>query len=602
MKRRFVKERDCIDGSTVIPGNGPLFIKVYDIVTIKVDTSIEKNSMMLLNVIYVLDFMINIIVGSILEDKGLHFDIQYRHLHRNDSAVFLVLRIRTYYVLEGNRISEGVAAFATFIWADSTHDWHKLLTHCNNEAIQHLTTVVEGMKFTDKESVLKINKCEECVLSKAYRIVSRFFEKSEISQKTFFDIIYDFVVMSTIMNKDQWISHVTCSTIGFHMIYTHLSKAQVIETLIRVIHIIGTRYEGKVVFVRSDGERVLESKWNTYIVMKRIIFESSATDISVQNEHSERMGGVLLMKSRARRIQAGLSIYLWYWTTQTVDYIMNRTLLVKHLWKILFEMVTDKKLNLAHIVQYGTKTYFVDKEIFNLEKIRAKAYIGFLVGYNSKNIWFIWISNQRKVVRTRDITFDENSQYGSYEIDAAQSINESFLCDDTLKISAKQFHETQWNRNWQRGRAIWIRFNKNYRRRLIGDGKSNQQRRYTRISVIINFIFFEGRKHFTNDVVRASVIFWAVLIVRRIVSIGFCSFYTLSLFSNAAQQRKHSVKRLNSLSQAQSTSSTISHCFRRSFNRRKTSILRIICGIVEEGKETSSKRAFIRAKILSSNP
>ena len=145
------------------------------------------------------------------------------------------------------------------------------------------------------------------------------------------------------------------------------------------------------------------------------------------------------MKSRAIRFQAGLPVYLWPWTTQTAGYIMNRTSLAKHSWKTPFEMATGKKPNLAHFVQYGAKAYPVDKEIPNLEKMRAKAHIGFLVGYDSTNIWLIWVPSQRKVIRTRDVTFDEDSQYRSHEIDAAQLINEPFLSNDTLKIPQSDF-------------------------------------------------------------------------------------------------------------------------------------------------------------------
>ena len=69
MKQRFIKERD-FDGSTVMSGNGPLPIKAYGTMTIKVDTSIGKSSMILLNVTYVSDFLVNIVAGSILADKG----------------------------------------------------------------------------------------------------------------------------------------------------------------------------------------------------------------------------------------------------------------------------------------------------------------------------------------------------------------------------------------------------------------------------------------------------------------------------------------------------------------------------------------------------
>ena len=80
--------------------------------------------MILLNVIYVSDFLINIVAESILEDKELHFDTQHRHLHRNGSPIILVPKISAHYVLKDNREPEGV--FATFIRAGYTHDEHKL--------------------------------------------------------------------------------------------------------------------------------------------------------------------------------------------------------------------------------------------------------------------------------------------------------------------------------------------------------------------------------------------------------------------------------------------------------------------------------------------
>ena len=260
MKKRFIKKRDCIDDFTIISDNESLLIKTYDRIKINVKTSNEKDIMTLINVIYVSNFMINVVAESILENKKLHFDIQHRHLHRNDFVVILMFRAKAHYVLENNKESEKMIAFVTFIRADITHDWHQLLAHANNEIIQHLTTAAEEMKFINQESVFKINKCEECAFAKVHKIVSRFFDKSETSEKSFFCITYDLIVINTAMNKNQWIFHITCFTIDFHMIYIHLSKVQIIEMLIRVIYIIKTKYENKIIFVRSDDERALKNK------------------------------------------------------------------------------------------------------------------------------------------------------------------------------------------------------------------------------------------------------------------------------------------------------------------------------------------------------
>lgn len=110
--------------------------------------------MELLDVAYVPEFMTNLVGGSILEDKGLYFDNQRRHLHRDGKTVGLVSRVGRHYVLEDNRdTSKGVFAAKTDnpTRAGTASEWHQLLAHANEEAIHHLPHVADGVKITDKE-------------------------------------------------------------------------------------------------------------------------------------------------------------------------------------------------------------------------------------------------------------------------------------------------------------------------------------------------------------------------------------------------------------------------------------------------------------------
>ena len=52
-------------------------------------------------------------------------------------------------------------------------------------------------------------------------------------------------------------------------------------------------------------------------------------------------------------------------------------------------MIIDNQFNLAHLMQYKAKVYFVDKNISQREKMRIKAYINFLITYNNISIYFI---------------------------------------------------------------------------------------------------------------------------------------------------------------------------------------------------------------------
>jgi hypothetical protein len=52
-----------------------------------------------------------------------------------------------------------------------------------------------------------------------------------------------------------------------------------------------------------------------------------------------------------------------------------------------------------------------------LMKLDPRAYIGYLVGYNSTNIYRIWIPYKGIVILTRDIIFDKTTFFNSERTD-----------------------------------------------------------------------------------------------------------------------------------------------------------------------------------------
>ncbi|EKG09277.1 Integrase catalytic core [Macrophomina phaseolina MS6] len=148
-----------------------------------------------------------------------------------------------------------------------------------------------------------------------------------------------------------------------------------------------------------------------------IALETSAPATPEQNGHSERSEGVLLTKARAMRIGANLPGRLWPETIRAAAYIHNRTPLKKLGWITPFEKVTGNKPNLSHLKAYGCKAYSLRKDLPRTYKLAERAFIGYLVGYDSTNIFRIWIPSQDKVIRTRDVTFNETSFYDPTETD-----------------------------------------------------------------------------------------------------------------------------------------------------------------------------------------
>ena len=59
------------------------------------------------------------------------------------------------------------------------------------------------------------------------------------------------------------------------------------------------------------------------------------------------------------------------------------------------------------------------KKANRLDRLKSRAWIGYLVGYDSTNVYRIWNPVFNKVTRTRDVIFDERSVFDG-DIEAAK--------------------------------------------------------------------------------------------------------------------------------------------------------------------------------------
>lgn len=99
------------------------------------------------------------------------------------------------------------------------------------------------------------------------------------------------------MNRDQWVSHFSCAATDFNLVFTHPSNSDAATVIRKAVNIFETRFNGKVVFFRSDGGKALGIEFGDFISEKVITYEPSAPDTPAQNGHSERKGGILAMKA-----------------------------------------------------------------------------------------------------------------------------------------------------------------------------------------------------------------------------------------------------------------------------------------------------------------
>jgi len=97
-------------------------------------------------------------------------------------------------------------------------------------------------------------------------------------------------------------------------------------------------------------------------------------------------------------------------------YLLNRTPTAKLNWMTPFEKVTTKKPFLGYLYPIGCKAFALRRDIAKRDKIEERAHIGYLIGYASTNIFWIWIPLLNKVIRTRDVVFKDNKRYNPLDI------------------------------------------------------------------------------------------------------------------------------------------------------------------------------------------
>ena len=118
-------------------------------------------------------------------------------------------------------------------------------------------------------------------------------------------------------------------------------------------------------------------------------------------------------------IKDRLPEYLWPEPTKVTGYILNRTPTKKLDWKtsiktlyFLLEL-SNPTPELFYLMVYVYRAYLlISKDTIPREqKLAPRAHIGYLVDYNSTNIYHIWVPSKKKVIRTRDVTFNEKLFY-----------------------------------------------------------------------------------------------------------------------------------------------------------------------------------------------
>ena len=188
----------------------------------------------------------------------------------------------------------------------------------------------------------------------------------------------------------------------------------IINVLSYLLDFLKQNHELKPEVIECDNEITSrKSQVYQFIHSCRIKVEPSAPYTQSQNGGAERSGGVIKEKIRAMR--GKLPSRLWPEISKSAVYLHNRTPKYIHQWKTPYELFYAKKPSQEHLCAYTCKAFAMItdalKKTNRLQRLNPKAWIGYLIGYSSTNIYRIWIPQLNKVISTRDVVFNEEERF-----------------------------------------------------------------------------------------------------------------------------------------------------------------------------------------------
>ncbi|RKF56242.1 putative serine threonine protein kinase domain protein, partial [Erysiphe neolycopersici] len=404
--------------SMAVAGSGQSEILGYGTILMRIPTGLFQ----LNNVAYIPSFHTSLASLIRLQAAGISWNPQTRCIFTPEKTICFTERKFNQYVIEYNELklfsastfSSKLEPIEKFITVSNSKIWHERLGHPSNKVLQKvLTNQCKSPTLLPKE----LPKCEPCKLAKAQRIVKRT-QPSSKATRPFYRIFIDLFSLPVSYNNKKvalLIKDDFTKIIFFYPI-PNSTSSEIIKCFASLQRYLKCQFSLEICVIHRDNDVSLQSEYKNFINQHGIEDEPTAPYTPAQNGSAERSGGVISMKARTMRVSSNLPEFLWPEIWKTAVFLYNR---IPHqgsnlndLWKSpmekLYKWLQDNQKNpplmstdLSYLRAYGCKAYpLTIKALKNKEKrhlkLEAHAEVGYLVGYDSSNIFRIYIPSRKE--------------------------------------------------------------------------------------------------------------------------------------------------------------------------------------------------------------
>lgn len=449
---RFTRFQQAEEGDYVFAGERRVPIRGYGIVDIQTRGPKGPKVIRLCDVALCENFPCNLVSLRQLHKRGYWWDNRpgQNCLRDWNHAIVSTLAVRhDQFVIEDIPVGCPDSAFVTrrhraHSWSERTskadgRKWHLRLGHPGPRALEHLVNASRGARVKGTTTV----ECDGCALSKMTRQVSR--RPRKLGHAPGDRLAIDFHDVTRDQEGQRSVMLVTDRWSG--MIWDYYltdRRTEVLTAAIKdLLGVLKRQYGLAPKVIECDNE-IMKHSLTTIAFLRtlHIKVEPSAPYTPAQNGSAEVSGSIIKTKARAMRVGARLPEHLWVEIYRAAVYLHNRTPKYIYSWRTPYDkfhtflahrdgvVVENRKPYQAHLRVYGCKAYAMTREAQlgtqKKQRLNPKAWIGFLVGYQSTNIYRIWNPHTGRTISTRDVIFNEDKLFNG---DLKQ------LKDDLLHIS-----------------------------------------------------------------------------------------------------------------------------------------------------------------------
>ena len=363
----------------------------------------------------------NLISLGTLESKGFTIIMQNGILKVISGALVVMKGIKrnNLYLYQG---STAVGTIAAVSEADKVAEmsrlWHMRLGHAGEKSLQ--TLAMQGLLKGAK--TCKLDFCEQCVLGKQKR------------GKFGIAIHYTEGILDYI-HTDIWGPTKTASLGGKHYfvtfvddfsrrvwVYTMKSKDEVFETFLVWKKMVENQTGRKIKVLRSEnGTEYRNDQFSIFCKKEGISRHFTVRDTPQQNGVAERMNRTLLEKVRCMLSNAGLGKQFWAEAVMYGSHLIYRLPSAALNGKTPFEVWSGKPINdydTLHV--FGSTAYYHVKESKLDPRAKKALFMGVTLGVKGYRLWCL---SSKKIISSRDVTFDESAMLKKVTTDRKVSEN-----------------------------------------------------------------------------------------------------------------------------------------------------------------------------------